>query len=153
MLEAADFAAADLDAELTAHVADSRLAARRHRRAGGPRRGTRAAIETPLGPLLDGTRLRDVARADRLDELEFELPLAGGDRPTGRLELGAIAALLDEQLGPDDPLAGYARRLEDPSLRQDARGFLTGSIDLVARADGEALRARRLQDELARRAR
>ena len=46
--------------------------------------GLRAALETPLGPRFGGLRLRDVARADRLDELAFELPLAGGDTPSGR---------------------------------------------------------------------
>ena len=30
-------------------------------------------------------------------------------------------------------MAGYAARLEDPALRSQVRGFLTGSIDLVMR--------------------
>jgi exodeoxyribonuclease V beta subunit len=42
--------------------------------------------------------------------------------------------VLDEHLPPDDPLAGYAERLSDPVLRQTVRGYVTGSIDLVARA-------------------
>ena len=92
VLEATDFAAADLDAELAERVAaaQSRRAldlgdrTRSSRAAGGDRDAARAA--------LGGLRLRDVARADRLDELEFELPLAGGDDPTGRLTLDAIAA-------------------------------------------------------------
>ena len=50
----------------------------------------------------------------------------------------------------DDPLAGYAERLGDPVLRRSVRGYVTGSIDLVARVR-RALRGRRLQDELARR--
>lgn len=33
-------------------------------------------------------------------------------------------------------MAPYAARLEDPSLRTQVRGFLTGSIDLVIRIDG-----------------
>jgi exodeoxyribonuclease V beta subunit len=134
VLEAADFAAPDLDAELIAHVAATR--ARRHVDVGDPAAvvaGLRAAIETPLGPLAGGARLRDVARADRLDELEFELPLAGGDAPTGRLAPDAIAAVLRAHLPPGDPLAGYAERLGDPALRRSVRGYLTGSIDLVAR--------------------
>ena len=113
--------------------------------------GLRAAIETPLGPLVGGLRLRDVARADRLDELVFELPLAGGDEPAGRVTPGAIGEVLRAHLAPDDPLAGYADRLDDPDLRASVRGYLTGSIDLVLRA-GERVRGRRLQDELARRA-
>jgi exodeoxyribonuclease V beta subunit len=120
VLESTDFAAADLDAEL-----DGRDAAE-----------LRAAIETPLGDVAGGVRLRDVARANRLDELAFELPLVGGDDPTGRLTLSAIAEVLRRRLPRDDPMAGYAARLEDPALRSTVRGFLTGSIDLVARLEG-----------------
>jgi exodeoxyribonuclease V beta subunit len=91
--------------------------------------GLQAVIETPLGPLLSGARLRDVPRADRLDELDFELPLAGGDVPTGQVDLAAIGAVLR-----DDPsLADYAQRLDDPALRSRFRGYLTGSVDLVVR--------------------
>jgi exodeoxyribonuclease V beta subunit len=134
VFEAADFAAPDLDAELAAHVLAAQ--ARRHVDVGDPAAvvaGLGAAIETPLGPLAGGTRLRDVVRADRLDELDFELPLAGGDAPTGRLALDAIAAVLRAHLPPGDPLAGYADRLADPALRHTVRGYLTGSIDLVVR--------------------
>jgi exodeoxyribonuclease V beta subunit len=135
VLEATDFAAPDLDAELAERVAAA-LARRALDLGGEPDRvvqGLRAAILTPLGPVVDGLRLRDIARADRLDELEFELPLAGGDTPSGRLTLDAIAVALRQHLSADDPMAAYAARLEDPALRSQVRGFLTGSIDLVAR--------------------
>jgi exodeoxyribonuclease V beta subunit len=138
VLEATDFAAPDLDAELTAQIAAAR--ALRTVEIGDAQdvvAGLRAAIETPLGPLVGGIRLRDVARADRLDELEFELPLAGGDQPVGRLMLGAIADALRRHLPPGDPLAGYADRLGDPALHHDVRGYLTGSLDLVVRLPGE----------------
>jgi exodeoxyribonuclease V beta subunit len=134
VFEATDFAAPDLDAELAQQVGAAQ--ARRHVELGDAAAvvaGLRAAIETPLGPLLGGARLRDVTRADRLDELDFELPLAGGDAPTGRLALDAIAAVLRAHLQPGDPLAGYADRLADPALRHAVRGYLTGSIDLVVR--------------------
>jgi exodeoxyribonuclease V beta subunit len=137
VLEAADFAAADLRAELAGHVAEAQ--SRRRVEIGDPAHvvaGLAAAIETPLGPLVGDVRLRDIARADRLDELSFELPLVGGDDPTGRLALDAIAAVLGEHLPPGDPLGGYAARLSDPSLRHSVRGFLTGSLDLVLRLDG-----------------
>ena len=137
VLEATDFAAPDLDAELSAQLAAAQ--ARRHVELGDPATviaGLRATIETPLGPQLDGLRLRDVRRADRLDELEFELPLAGGEDPTGRLELAAIGDLLGAHLPPGDPLAGYAERLGDPALRRGLRGYLTGSLDLVVRLAG-----------------
>ena len=135
VLEAADFAAPDLDAELAEQVAG----ATRGLDLAEPDRvihGLRVALETPLGPLVEGVRLRDFARADRLGELGFELPLAGGDEPTGRLTLHAIARALREHLPPSDPMAAYAARLEDPALRSQVRGFLTGSIDLVIRVDG-----------------
>ena len=137
VLEATDFTAPGLDAEIATQIASAQ--ARRALDLGEPDRvvrGLRAAIETPLGPLVDGVRLRDVARADRLDELEFELPLAGGDEPTGRLTLQAIAAVLGAHLPGTDPMAQYASRLEDPALRPTVRGFLTGSIDLVMRLPG-----------------
>jgi exodeoxyribonuclease V beta subunit len=98
--------------------------------------GLAAAIATPLGPVLGGRALRDLPRADRLDELAFELPLAGGDDPVGRLDPAALGRLLAAHLPPGDPLAGYAARLADPALRVGVRGFLTGTIDLVARAGG-----------------
>ena len=136
VFEATDFAAPDLDAELGEHVAAT--LARRSVDVGDPATtmaGLRAAIETPLGPLLGGRALRDLERADRLDELIFELPLVGGDQPTGRLTLAAIAGVLRDHLPENDPLAGYAERLDDANLRQSLRGYLTGSIDLVVRAD------------------
>jgi exodeoxyribonuclease V beta subunit len=137
VFEATDFAAEDLDVELTTTVGAAQ--SRGPLELGDPAviiTGLRAAIETPLGPLVDGRRLRDIPRCDRLDELEFELPLAGGDAPTGQLTLQAIARTLGEHLPPGDPMAAYAARLEDPSLRSQVRGFLTGSIDLVMRIDG-----------------
>ena len=91
--------------------------------------GLRAAIETPLGPLFGDTRLRDVAPADRIDELGFELPLVGGDHPTAELDVAALAGVLDAHVGSDDPLAGYADRLRDPAFGGQLRGYLTGSLD------------------------
>ena len=139
VFESLDFAAADLDAELVGAVA----AAQARRRVelgdlGVVVAGLRAAIETPLGPMAGGIALRDVARADRLDELDFELPLVGGDSPSGpALTLAAIANVLRSGSSPGDPLAGYAERLLDPRLRSSVRGYLAGSIDLVLRLGGE----------------
>lgn len=98
--------------------------------------GLDAAVTTPLGPVVDDTTLADVALADRLVELEFELPLAGGDHPTGHVELSAVAALLREHLSPDDPFATYPDRLDDPAVADRLRGYLTGSIDVVLRLHG-----------------
>jgi exodeoxyribonuclease V beta subunit len=85
---------------------------------------------TPHGPLAD------VAPRERLTELEFELPLAGGDDTIGTgATLAAIADLIGALLPPDDPLAGYPatlRTLPGATLR----GYLTGSLDVVLRVDG-----------------
>ena len=137
MLEATDFAAGDLDAELTARLAEAQ--ARRAVEDVDPEAvvaGLRAAIETPLGPLAGGARLRDLGRADRLDELDFELPLAGGDEARTPVGPHTVAGVLAAHLAAGDPLASYAERLRDPVLRPEVRGYLTGSIDLVARLRG-----------------
>ena len=86
---------------------------------------------------MDGVRLRDIGRADRVDELSFELPLVGGDRPLADLQLADIATLLETHLAPDDPLASYAPRLTEASLSATLRGYLTGSLDLVLRLPDE----------------
>lgn len=96
------------------------------------------SLATPLGPLASGRRLVDAAAGDRLDELEFELPLVGGDTSTGEAHVAHIAALLREWLPADDPLTGYADDLTVPLLAsRRLRGFLTGSIDLVLRVHDE----------------
>jgi exodeoxyribonuclease V beta subunit len=87
---------------------------------------------TPLGPLAAGRSLADLAPADRLAELDFELPLAGGDTPGAQIRLGDLVPLLRRHLPPDDPLAGYPARLA-PLAAQPLRGYLTGSIDAVLR--------------------
>jgi exodeoxyribonuclease V beta subunit len=137
VLESTDFAASDLEAELTARVRQEQL--RRHLDIGDPAAvvaGLRAAIETPLGPLVDDVRLSDIGRADRLDEMVFEMPMVGGDTPTIGLTVLDIGSLLRTHLPADDVLAGYAERLSDPTLQPVLRGYLAGSVDLVLRTVG-----------------
>jgi len=140
LLEATDFAADDARAQLAAEA--ERLGAVQ---TVGVRPDELAAallpaLVTPLGVLAGGRRLSDVPRADRLDELDFEMPLAGGDRPDGTARLGGIADLLRRHLPKDDPLRAYATDLDVPQLAErQLRGFLNGSIDAVLRvrdADG-----------------
>jgi exodeoxyribonuclease V beta subunit len=134
VLEGADFTAPDLEAEVRASLA--RTSAREAVEVGDHElivAGLRAAVETPLGPVVGDARLRDIRRADRVDELGFELPLAGGDDPTGSVAIEDIAALLTTHLAPGDPFAGYAARLGDPMLQTGLRGYLSGSLDLVLR--------------------
>jgi exodeoxyribonuclease V beta subunit len=78
--------------------------------------------------------LADLSRSDRLDELGFELPLVGGDDPSATLTLERIAGVLRDHLPAGDPLAAYPDRLE--VLGGTARGYLVGSLDLVARLPG-----------------
>ncbi|RBY94459.1 hypothetical protein DQ244_03870 [Blastococcus sp. TBT05-19] len=91
----------------------------------------RPVLSTPLGDL--GTSLAGVAAADRLAELDFELPLAGGDAAVLHATLADVVALLRRyDLGS---LAGYPdlmAALEPQALR----GYLTGSIDAVLRLPG-----------------
>jgi exodeoxyribonuclease V beta subunit len=134
VFEEVDFASADLDADLAAVLARQLDRSRIDvGDASAVVAGLRAAIETPLGPLLGDLRLRDTARSDRLDELGFELPLVGGDAPSASLALESVAAVLDGFVGDDDVLAGYPARLRDPVLARHLRGYLTGSIDAVLR--------------------
>ena len=98
------------------------------------------AFRTPLGPLAGQRTLADIPRADRLAELGFELPLAGGEVTQAEIVVADLAAVLRDHLAPDDPLARYPEALADPALAsQTLRGFLTGSIDAVLRVhDPEA---------------
>lgn len=135
-LEEVDFAAPDLDAEIAAAVAAARRGSHDDVDETALVRGLVAAVETPLGPIVDGIRLRDVHRRDRVDELHFELPLVGGDRPSASLTMQAIAAVIAESLPADDVLAGYHEHLSGPHLDQTVRGYLSGSIDVVLRTGG-----------------
>ncbi|HSK26428.1 MAG TPA: UvrD-helicase domain-containing protein [Jiangellales bacterium] len=145
VLETVDTRAADLAAELRLRCRD----------AVGARLGTTVEPEalaaallpvlvTPLGPLTAtaprsaGVTLADVTPADRLAELDFELPLAGGDSPrTDDATLAEVADSLRRHLPTTDPLASYADALDVPLLRgQRLRGYLTGSIDAVLRLRG-----------------
>ena len=136
VLEHADFTAADLPAALRASLAEQHRSGLADIDPGALVAGLVAAIETPLGPLVDDLRLRDLAPADRLDELHFELPLVGGDRPSATLTVAAIADVVATALPADDVLAGYHEHLRGPELEQSVRGYLSGSIDVVLRAGG-----------------
>ena len=142
VLERVDFLAADLDAELRTYIDDrlewnpwpvdtATLAA-----------GLRAAIETPLGPLFEGLRLRDLGRSERLGELSFELRLGGKGRFATDRDIGALVL---GHLPKDDPLRPWAQRLSSGLFGVELAGHLTGSIDMVVRvrdATGENSAAR-----------
>ncbi|MUM25175.1 UvrD-helicase domain-containing protein [Mycolicibacterium sp. CBMA 295] len=135
VLETADPLAADLGAELLAEV--RRHAARWPVEVEADELA--AALlpihDTPLGPLAPGVTLRQIGLRDRLCELDFEFPMAGGDLRGGSFaQLADIGALLDEHLPAEDPMAVYAERLSTGLLgRQPLRGYLSGSVDVVLR--------------------
>ncbi len=98
-----------------------------------------AVCDSPLGPLADNRTLLSLGLPDRLRELDFEVPLAGGDTvaaPTD-VRLGHLAPLLRRHLPEGDAVRVYADALDgDPDLAaQSLRGYLTGSIDVVLRLD------------------
>ena len=151
LLEEVDFATDHLDDELRTRI-DRQLRRRAidltpvgvgHATADDGRRlvvaGLRAAIETPLGPIADGRRLRDLGRADRLDEMSFELRLGqAGTRPTDR----DIGRLVSEHLEVGDRLRPWATALAAGAFDVQLAGHLTGSIDAVLRVPGRDGRPR-----------
>ncbi|WP_109506878.1 UvrD-helicase domain-containing protein [Nocardioides speluncae] len=93
--------------------------------------------DTPLGPLVDDITLRRLPRSERLCEMDFELPLAGGDLreyDADAVALGDLAPILRRHLAEGDPVRAFADALADPVLgEQPLRGYLTGSVDVVLR--------------------
>ncbi len=96
-----------------------------------------AVCDSPMGSLAP-TTLREIPLRDRLREMEFELPLAGGDLGGGGdVRLGDLAPILRRHLPDGDPVRGYADALDHPALGdQSLRGYLTGSVDVVLRLAG-----------------
>ncbi|MGA7051026.1 MAG: exodeoxyribonuclease V subunit beta, partial [Mycobacterium sp.] len=92
--------------------------------------------DTPLGPLAGGLTLRQIGLRDRLRELDFEFPLAGGDlrAEAPDIRLADVGVLLRSHLVAQDSLAPYADRLISDVLgRESLRGYLSGSVDAVLR--------------------
>ncbi|WP_107773098.1 UvrD-helicase domain-containing protein [Nocardioides sediminis] len=138
VLEHADPAAADFRAELLAHIAEQRVWWPVDLDAEELADALVAVCSSPLGPLASDVTLLDVAAADRLTELDFELPLAGGDDasyPARDVRLGHLAPLLRRHLPDGDPVRSYADVLDGDRGLSDQllTGYLTGSIDLVLR--------------------
>jgi len=138
VLEHTDPGAADLATELTERAAEQVALRPGLVTAEDLAQALAAVVTTPLGPLADGRTLRDIPVSDRLAELDFELPLAGGDAPGAEdVLLGQLAPLLEAHLPGGDPLRGYADTLRSPMMAgQPLRGYLTGSLDAVFRVAG-----------------
>jgi exodeoxyribonuclease V beta subunit len=133
VLEDVDFQAADLDVNLHASIEERLRWNPWPVEPGILVSGLRAVIESPLGPLFDGLRLRDLPRSDRMNELNFDLRLAGrGRRPTDS-DIGELALAHMQQ---NDPLHFWAERLSGGLFSVELAGHLTGSIDMVVRVPG-----------------
>jgi exodeoxyribonuclease V beta subunit len=141
VLEHADPQADDLAAELLARVREQQQWWSVDASAEAIATSLLPMQATSLGPLADGLRLVDIGRADRLCELDFEFPLAGGDLRLDPpdVRLADLAGVLRCHLDPGDPMLGYADQLESPLLgEQLLRGYLSGSIDVVLRVPSAA---------------
>ncbi len=142
VLEEVDVTAPDLHAELVARVREQLARWPVEVDAEAAATALEAVITTPLGPLADDIDLRTALSHTQLKELDFEIPLGGGDHAGPRItRLGQVADLLETHLPADDPIRPFAERLRSPALAaQPLRGYLSGSIDLVLRlADGRCL--------------
>jgi exodeoxyribonuclease V beta subunit len=132
VLEKVDTSAGDLAAEVRGRVEEVAASRLSPVDVGALATALTAVLRTPI----PGGTLASVVPADRLTELEFEFPLAGGDLAVaGAATVGAIAEVMERHLSDADPLAGYPARLRmvpDVTLR----GYMAGSIDAVLRFAG-----------------
>ncbi len=92
--------------------------------------GLSDAVRTPLGSLFAGHRLADLVAGERLNELSFDMRLGQAGPPATVEDIGRLVA---SHLDATDPLASWAAALADGAIRAELAGYLTGSIDLVAR--------------------
>ncbi|WP_210439476.1 UvrD-helicase domain-containing protein [Nocardioides xinjiangensis] len=143
VLEHADLQADDLRQELLHRIEEQRSWWPVEIESGALADALVPVCRTPLGSMTGGRALTDIAAADRLPELDFELPLSGGDltgHDVDRITLGDLEPLLRRHLATGDPVLSYADTLaSDPALAGQAlRGYLTGSIDVVMRVPTDA---------------
>ena len=137
VLENADPLAADLTAELAARIDEQTGLWNVEVPTADLATALIPMHDTPLGPLAPGLTLRQIGLKDRLRELDFEIPLSGGqfrtdDTPT--ISLREVGDLVAAMLPDTDPLYAYGARLQSDALgRQNLRGYLSGSIDAVLR--------------------
>ncbi|MFM7272175.1 MAG: 3'-5' exonuclease, partial [Actinomycetes bacterium] len=138
ILEAADFAA--LLPGSPEALASLRAVVERHgfRLAPSDDRALLAAllidtVRTPLGPEFADRSPAEVLERGSLRELEFSFDLGADGGPAALSGIAGLASLLEA----DDPFREYFSRIGPGMLEvDDARGYLSGSIDLVARDPG-----------------
>ena len=129
-MEQLDFAADDLDAAIDAALTATWPTATLQRDRAALAAGVEQALMSPTGSCLGGRPLRELAGRDRLNELDFDLPLAGSGGASTQRDIGAL--LLDH-LADDHPFRPYAQQLRTANRPLALIGHMIGSIDLVAR--------------------
>ena len=134
-----DFTAADLPLEV-ARVVDSYvtgLLLREHRQEIID--GVVLSLRTPLGGLIGPTTLAEVASADRLNELNFEMGLAALSHGVMVNNIGKVLVQGLEREGRfDDVLMPYARVLASDAFAVPLYGLMNGSIDTLIRFSQDA---------------
>ncbi|MGB1503753.1 MAG: PD-(D/E)XK nuclease family protein, partial [Ilumatobacteraceae bacterium] len=91
--------------------------------------GLSAMLKAPLGGPLGDVNLASISRNNRLDELDFLLPLSSTSAET-------VAGVVASQLPADDLFWPWFQQVADGRVTVPITGMLTGSIDLVARVNG-----------------
>jgi exodeoxyribonuclease V beta subunit len=134
VLERIDPTSASLEADVHAAVLHELRSDRLELDVGDVVAGLCAAIRTPMGAVVGGLRLADIPVADRLAELDFDLPLCSAAQR--RVTPRHIGEALVSTLRPDDPQLPYARALAEGRFQFDLAGYLQGSIDAVFRVPG-----------------
>jgi exodeoxyribonuclease V beta subunit len=99
-----------------------------------------SVLETPLGPALGDARLADLQTGARLDEWSFDLALAGGERwrPGAPAVTAHDFARVFQRRAVDDVLRREYLHSLSSARWQPLCGFLTGSIDLLAKLNTPA---------------
>lgn len=94
----------------------------------------RQVFLTPLGDELGELRLADLGRADRLDEMRFDLPVLGGRGARTSLPPERLLAALRTGLRDDSELGVWLAGIGAEAIRAFS-GFIAGYIDLTFRVD------------------
>jgi exodeoxyribonuclease V beta subunit len=130
VLEGLDFAAPDLGEALQPLLAEHATTPALREQHPALTEGLIAALHTPLGGRAPfDLALAGLSRADRRDEVRFDLALAGHSGVT----LRRFGDRLLDFLPADDALRPWAERVASGAIAASVRGLLNGSIDLVLR--------------------
>ncbi len=128
VLEKVDFTSSTLAGDIAERVDETARRAGLALDVAATTAGLVAVVDTPLGTQFDERRLRDLAMADRLAELAFDLSFE-----STRVAAADIGKVLATTLDPADELLEYGHHLASALAVTELAGWLTGSIDAVFR--------------------